>query len=342
MEVSMIGLDIAKHVFQVCGLDESGNRVVSRRLRRSALLGWFGRLPPTVVGMEACSTAHHWGRELTALGHEVRLLPPRQVKRYNWGNKTDAADAAAICAALRDGRIRPVPVKSVDQQAILGLHRTRDLLVRQRTETGNALRALYAELGVVAAKGRDGLRQLLARAQAPEDRALPSGLAAAAASLACQWHSLDAQVRQLEGEIVRWCRADEQARRLTTIPGIGPLTASALSASIGDVRNFATGRHLAAWLGLTPREHSSGLKRRQGGIGKRGNAYLRRLLVMGAHSVMLHRQPGQSTKADPWLDALRTRRPAAVAAVALAAKNARIAWAVMAYGQSYRACAATH
>ena len=341
MEVSVIGLDIAKQVFQVCGLDDSGTQVVTRRLRRSALLDWFAALPATVVGIEACSTAHHWGRALMALGHDVRLLPPRQVKRYNWGNKTDAADAAAICAALRDGRIRPVPVKTVDQQAVLGLHRTRELLVRQRTEAGNALRSLFAEMGVVAAQGRDGFRKLLERTREPEAEALPPMLLAAVTALAQQWQSLDEQVRQLEGEIVRWCRADTRARRLTTIPGIGPITASALSASIGDVRTFATGRHLAAWLGLTPREHSSGLKRRQGGIGKQGNGYLRRLLVLGAHAVMRHRRPG-NPNASAWLDALRARRPAPVAAVALAAKNARIAWAVMARGQPYQACRTVH
>lgn len=339
MEVSVIGLDIAKQVFQVCGLDSTGAQVISRRLRRSAVLDWFAAQPSTVVGIEACSTAHHWGRALMDLGHDVRLLPPRQVKRYNWGNKTDAADAAAICAALRDGRIRPVPVKTVDQQAVLGLHRTRELLVRQRTEAGNALRSLFAEMGVVAAQGREGFRQLLERTREPE--ALPPMLLSAATALAQQWQSLDEQVRHLEGEIVRWCRADPQARRLTTIPGIGPITASALSASIGDARTFATGRHLAAWLGLTPREHSSGLKRRQGGISKRGNGYLRRLLVLGAHAVMRQRRP-DNPKTSPWLNALRARRPTPVVAVALAAKNARIAWAVMAKGRPYQACRTVH
>ena len=334
MTITLIGMDIAKQVFQVCGLDETGAEVVGKRLRRSAVLPYFAALPAAVIGMEACSTAHHWARELIALGHEVRLLPPRQVKSYSWGNKTDAADAAAICAAMRDARIRPVPVKTVDQQAVLALHRTRELMVGQRTASGNALRALFSEFGLIAAQGRAGLRQLLELAVEPAAE-LPDALTSAAAALARQWAGLDAEVRELERAIVRRCRADARARRLATIPGIGPITASALSASVGDAHDFRTGRHLAAWLGLTPREHSSGLKRRQGGISKRGNAYLRRLLILGAHSHMRHRRPGEPN-GDPWLDAVRARRPAPVAAVALAAKTARIAWAVMARDEPYR------
>lgn len=334
MNVTMISLDLAKQVFQVCGLDETGSQVLAKRLRRAAVLPYFAKLPATLIGMEACASAHHWARELTALGHEVRLLPARQVRSYRWGNKTDMADAAAICAAMRDGRIRPVPVKSVDQQAVLALHRTRELMVRQRTQTGNSLRALFSEFGIIAAQGRAGLRRLLELAIAPAGE-LPEALALAASALARQWDALDGRVRELERAIVRQCRADERARRLATIPGIGPITASALSASVGEARDFRTGRHLAAWIGLTPREHSSGLKRRQGGIAERGNAYLRRLLILGAHAHMRHQRPGQPN-GDAWLEAVRARRPAAVAAVALAARTARIAWAVMAREEPYR------
>lgn len=331
MEVKLIGLDIAKRVFQVCGVDESGARIVSKRLRRAALLGFFAELSPTTVGMEACSTAHHWARELMALGHRVRLLPPGYVRSYVWRNKTDAADAAAICAAMGDARIHDVAVKSVDQQAVLGLHRARELLVRQRTMTGNALRHQLAEFGKIAPQGAAGLTRLRALAAAPRALGLPPALAPALTALLTQWASLDTQIRELEREIVQWHRSNEVSRRLATIPGIGPITASALAASVGDAGRFRTGRQLAAWLGLTPREHSSGLKRRQGAISKRGDAYLRRLLVLGAHAVMRHRR-----NSDPWLVSLCGRRPAAVAAVALANKMARTAWAVMVREETYR------
>lgn len=328
MQVTMVGLDIAKQVFQLCGVDENGAEVLRRRLRRGGVLKFFAELPSTLVGMEACATAHHWARELERLGHRVRLVPPRYVKAYVWRNKTDAADAAGICAALRDPRIHPVPIKSVEQQAVLTLHRSRELLVRERTTVGNALRSHLAEFGEVAAQGQAGLTQLRAIARDPAAAGLPPALQPALEALAALWVALDRQVRELEREIVRQHQQDEVSRRLATIPGVGPITASAISATIGDARTFKTGRHLAAWLGLTPRERSSALKRRQGGITRWGNAYLRRLLVLGAHSAMRRHRPG-GEGGDPWLDAIRARRPATVAAVALANKHARIAWAVM-------------
>jgi transposase len=335
MEVKLIGLDIAKCVFQVQGVDGAGEVVLSKRLRRDAVLGFFSALAPTSVAMEACATAHYWARELMALGHEVRLLPPRYVKSYVWRNKTDAADAAAICVASGDPRIHAVPVKTADQQALLALHRVRELLVGQRTTLGNALRAHLGEFGIVAPQGQAGLGRLREAVADDEALVLPATALPALEALVVQWAALNDRVRELERAILRQHRANEASRRLATIPGIGPITATALVASIGDARNFRTGRHLAAWLGLTPREHASGLKRRQGAISKRGDAYLRRLLTLGAQSWLRHHKTGQRS-GDPWLIALQQRRPTPVVATALANKTARIAWAVMARGETYR------
>ena len=333
MEVKLMGLDIAKRVFQVCGVDESGVEIVRKRLGRESVLPFFAALAPTTIGMEACATAHHWGRLLRDLGHDVRLLPPRYVKSYVWRNKTDAADAAAICAALGDPRIHAVPVKSETQQAVLGLHRARDLLVRQRTQLGNALRALLAEFGVIAPQGQAGLKRLRVMAETPGSAGLPEEVAPALASLVEQWTALDGRVRGLERAIVAWHRGNAMSRDLATIPGIGPITASAMAATVGDVRVFRTARHFSAWIGMTPREQSSALTRRRGAITKQGNAYLRRLLVLGAHARMRHHRPGEPG-ADPWLTELRARRGTCVAAVALANKMARIAWALMTRGES--------
>jgi transposase len=334
MEVKLIGVDIAKRVFELCGVDGTGKTVLKKRLGRAALLPFFAQLLPTTVAMEACASAHHWARELTALGHAVRLLPPRYVKSYVWRNKTDAADAAAICAASRDQRIHDVPVKSVDQQGVLALHRVRELLVRQRTTLGNALRAHLAEFGIVAPQGQAGLAGLRRLVEGGDVPGLPAEALTALKMLSAQWAGLAEQIRDLERAIVRRHRSDELSRRLATVPGIGPLTATALAATVGDAHTFPTGRHLAAWLGLTPREHASGLKRRQGGISKRGDAYLRRLLILGAHS-RLRRHKTDAPGADPWLTRLRQRRPVPVVATALANKTARIAWAIMTGQETY-------
>jgi transposase len=338
MNVTTIGLDLAKQVFQVHGIDEAGETVVKRRLRRSALLVFFEGLAPCVVAMEACATAHFWGRSLARLGHEVRLIPPRYVKPYVKRNKTDAADAAAICEAAGRPGMHFVAVKSEAQQGVLVLHRSRELLVRQRTMTGNALRAHLAEFGIVAAQGKKGLAQLVEMVRDAAAGGLPEEARAALMVLAAQWEELELRIDELERRIKAWHRGDETSRRLESIPGIGPLTASALVATVGDPKAFATGRHFAAWLGLVPRERSSALKRRRGRISKQGNDYLRRLLVLGSTSVMRHigrrRSPPGATEA--WLNGLRARRPAKVVAVALANKNARIAWAVMARGETYR------
>jgi transposase len=332
MQVSTIGLDIAKQVFQVHGVDAAGGVVISKRLRRGSVLSFFAARPRTLVGLEACATAHFWARELGGLGHEVRLVPPRYVKAYVRRNKTDAADAAALCEAVRRVGVPVVAIKSEAQQAVLVLHRVRELLVRQRTMAANALRGHLAEFGMVAAQGQAGLRKLMAglgEAGLPEEARFALELAAA------QWHELNQRIVALERRITAWHRGNQMSRRLASIPGIGPLTASALAASVGDPQAFKTGRHFAAWLGLTPREWSSGLKRRQGRISKRGDGYLRRLLILGAHAVM--RQAGRpAAPDDPWLSGLRRRRPSAVAAVALANKMARIAWAVMTRNELYQ------
>ena len=336
MEVKLIGLDIAKRVFQVQGVDEAGQALLVKRLRRDGVLPFFSALAPTTIAMEACATAHYWARELMALGHEVRLLPPRYVKSYVWRNKTDAVDAAAICVASGDPRIHAVPVKTADQQALLALHRVRELLVRQRTTLGNALRAHLAEFGIVAPQGQAGLGQLRKAVGDGEALGVPEVALPALEALVAQWSALNERIRQLERAILDQHRASEASRRLATIPGIGPITATALVASVGDARTFKTGRHLAAWLGLTPREHASGLKRRQGAISKRGDAYLRRLLTLGAQSWLRHHKTGQRA-GDAWLSALQLRRPTPVVATALANKTARIAWAVMSREEVYRA-----
>jgi transposase len=335
MKGTMIGLDVAKRVFQVHGVSEAGE-VFCKRLGRASVESFFAQLEPSLIGMEACASAHHWGRRLGALGHTVRLVPPRYVKAYVRRNKTDAADAAAICEAMGRRDMHFVPVKSAAQQAALALHRTRELLVRQRTMTANALRGQLAEFGIVAAQGQAGLGQLLEMVGAPGSD-LPAEARAAFAVLAGQWGALHGQIAALERQIAAWHRNDATSRRLATIPGIGPITASALAASVGDAKAFKTGRHFAAWLGLTPREWSSGMKRRQGKISKRGDGYLRRLLILGSHAVMRHHK----RRADDWLTAIRARRPAGVAAVALANKTARIAWAVMARGEVYHRQPAT-
>ena len=336
MEVSTIGIDLAKHVFQVHGVDEAGAVVLRRRLRRGEVVAVFSELAPCLIGMEACASAHHWARELSALGHEVRLMPPSYVKPYVKRQKNDAADAAAICEAVRRPSMRFVAVKTAEQQAVLMLHRSRDLLVRQRTMLVNALRAHCAEFGVIAAQGRAGVGRLLAAIEAGDMQALPEPARGALSLLGAQLREADARIKALEDEIRAWHRASPASRRLAAIPGIGPITASALAATVGDARQFRSGRELAAWLGLVPRQASTGGKPRLGPISKQGDRYLRRLLVIGATAVLRH--PKLRARAGgPWLKALLARRPARVATVALANKNARIAWALLAREEHYRA-----
>jgi len=331
MNATMIGLDLAKSVFQVHGVDEAGVVLLRKRLRRGEIERFFAKLPASIVGMEACGGAHHWGRVLQGLGHEVRLMPAAYVKPYVKRNKTDSRDAEAICEAMMRPSMRFIAVKSVEQQAVMTLHRTRALLVRQRTMAANALRALFTEFGVVACPGIKGLRVLLAGVPG----VLPPEAELAGAALVRQWEGLTTEIAALADRIVAVAKADEAACRLMAIPGVGPLGASAIVAAVPDARLFRSGRSFAAWLGLTPRQNNSGDKRRSGGISKQGDRHIRTLLILGA-SAHLRQMRGREHK-DPWLAKLITRRPTKVAAVARAAKTARIIRAMLVTGQPYRA-----
>jgi len=336
-EISMVGIDLAKSVFQVHGVTAAGSVALKRRLRRAEVLRFFGGMSPCLVGMEACASAHYWARELTKLGHEVRLLPPAYVKPYvKRGRKNDAIDAAAICEAMQRPGMLAVPIKTEEQQAVLALHRVRSLLMTQRTMLSNALRSHFAEFGITVAQGEVGFAKLVVLALDAEDRSLPQAAREALAMLATQWRETDAKISALDRAILVCHRADADSRRVASIPGIGPITASALVAAIGDPRRFETGRHFAAWLGLVPRQNSSGGKERLGRITKMGDRYLRSLLVVGATSVLRHRQKEQGT----WLASLRARKSAREVTVALANKMARTAWAILAKGGVYRETAA--
>lgn len=333
MEVTTIGLDIAKRVFQAHGVDATGRALVRRRLGRAEVLDFFRALRPCLVGIEACGTAHHWAREIRAFGHEVRLIPAAYVKPYVKRGKTDAADAEAICEAVTRPTMRFVPVKTAEQQAVLMLHRTRDLLVRQRTALVNALRGHLAEFGIVAPQGMSRVADLLAVLLGEDEATLPPLARHALRGLAAELEALGKRVDEIEAAILAWHKESEASRRLAAVPGIGPITASAIVATVGDVSNFASARHFAAWLGLVPKQNSTGGKPRQGGISKAGDRYLRRLLVLGASAVIRHTR----IKArEGWLADLIERRPTMVAAVAQANKTARIVWALLTRGESYR------
>jgi transposase len=329
----MIGLDLAKSIFQVHAVDASGRPVLRKQLRRAQVLKFFGGLEPCIVGMEACGSAHYWARELAKLGHEVRLMPPAYVKPYIKRNKTDGRDAEGCCEAMQRPTMRFVAVKNEPQQAVQVLHRTRALLVRQRTMAANALRAAFGEFGVVAAQGFKGLRTLIEHLSAT-DCPLPALAREALLVLSRQWQRLDDDVRILEKRIVDAARADAAARRLMQVPCIGPIIASALTSAVPDARVFRSGRGFAAWLGLTPRQCGTGGKQRSGSISKQGDRHLRSLLITGASARLRY---ARARGSDPWLTELLARRPYKVVAVALAAKTARIAWALLAKGETYRA-----
>jgi transposase len=336
MQISTIGVDLAKNVFQIHGVDNGGKVVVRRQLRRKQVIEFFGKLAPCLVGMEACGTAHHWARELAKLGHTVRMMPPNYVKGYVKRSKNDAADAAAVCEAVTRPTMRFVPVKTTDQQAALMLHRTRDLLIRQRTQLINALRAHLAEFGLVAEKGREGVAELAAIvADGSNSHALPMAMRQALQSLLDQFAALQGQISKLDRGIHAQLRASDVSRRLETIPGIGVVGATAIAATIADPSVFKTGRDFAAWVGLVPRQHSTGGKEKLGGISKQGDRYLRRMLVVGATAVI--QQARRHPEKHRWIMTLLAKKPAKLVAVAVANKMARIAWAVMAKGGTYRA-----
>ena len=341
----IIGLDISKSVFQVHGVDEAGKVVAVKRLRRAQLLSYFGSLAPSRIGLEACGTAHHWARELQALGHEVKLLPPAYVKPYVKRGKNDAIDAQAICEALMRPSMRFVPVKSREQQAALMVHKVREQLVRTRTRLVNVLRSHLAELGVVAPQGISRIGELKAAVLNESDERLPSLARRALAPVLSQLEAPGGDIRALEAEIKTLAKKDEAAARLDTIPGVGPIIASAIVASVPDARLFRSGRHFAAWLGLTPRQNASGLKERRGRTSKMGNPYLRTLLVIGATSMVRRAQRLKAGEkaANPallFIARLLKKKPARLVTIAYANKLARIIWALLAKGGIYRSAAA--
>jgi transposase len=333
-EVSTIGLDIAKSVFQIHGVAVDGAVVIRKRVTRAKVLDFFAALPPCVIGIEACPSAHHWSRKLAALGHTVRLMPPSYVKAYLKRSKNDANDAAAICEAVTRPSMRFVPTKSEQQQSGLMLHRSRQLLVRQRTMLSNAIRGHMAELGIISAKGRNGIAELLKIIANTEDDRVPADGRFSLDILARQFEVITAEIGAIEKRIHAWHRSCEESRRLEDIPGVGPIVATALIAEVGDWKAFSSGRNLAAWIGLVPRQHSTGGKERLGGISKQGNRYLRWLLVTGAMAVIRYaRQHGTKRL---WLARIMERRPVKVAAVALANKIARMAWAMMVRREQFK------
>jgi transposase len=336
MEITTIGLDLAKSIFQVHAVDGAGSVVVRKALRRRQVLPFFAKLPPCLVGLEACGTSHHWARELIKLGHEVRLMPPAYVKPYVKRGKTDAIDAEAICEAVTRPTMRFVPVKSAEAQAALALHRTRDLLVRQRTQLVNMIRALLAEFGIETARGLHHALDLAARLSAGEAPDVPPLAQRVAAGLADQIAALQGQLAKLEKELIAWHRASELSQRLATIPGVGIVSATALAASVVEPERFRSGRTFAASLGLTPLQSCSGGKERLGRISRMGDRYLRRLLVVGMTS-LVRRARVDPGSVDPRLVAMLDRRPARVVTVAAANRTARVAWAIMTQGGTYRA-----
>lgn len=332
-QVVTIGLDLAKSVFQAHGVDAAGEVVIRRQVRRAQLLQFFAKLPGCLVGMEACASSHHWARELIALGHEVKLMPAQYVKPYVKRGKNDAADAEAICEAVTRPTMRFVAIKSPAQQSAMMLHRVRLVLCRQRTQLSNAIRAHLGEFGIVAPAGRLGLERLLDVVADATDERLPAEARACLQMLAAQLSVVKAQILENDRRIMTDARSTELGRRLMAIPGVGPLLASALVASVADPGIFRSGRDLAAWIGLVPRQNSSGGKERLGSICKAGHRYLRQMLVVGAMAVIRYAEPSRR----PWLAQLLARRKAKVAAVALANKTARTVWAMMMTGERYRA-----
>jgi transposase len=334
MNASMIGLDIAKSVFQVHGESADGKIVLQRRLRRAQVEAFFAKLPPARIGIEACGSAHYWGRTLRALGHDVGLIPAAYVKPFVKRNKNDARDAAAICAALGRPDMRFVPIKSVEQQGMRALERSRDLLVKQRVQLMNSVRGQLAELGLAAAQGSRGFAELTACLAAADAR-IPAPMLAALRALVGHAQDLLPAIAAMEKQILAAARDNEAMRRLAEIPGVGGLTAHAIVAAIGAGGQFGSARDFAAWVGLTPRESSSANKRRLGGLSRQGDNRLRKLLALGASTIMRNARSRQERATD-WQRGLIARRPMKVAVLAQAAKTARIAWALLASGESYR------
>ena len=333
--ITTIGFDIAKSVFQVHCVDAAGQVVIRRQLKRRYVLAFFQKLPPCLIGIEACASSHHWSRGLQALGHTVRLMPPAYVKPYVKRHKNDATDAEAICEAVTRANMRFVATKTAEQQSCLVLHRTRHLFIRQQTAVTNAIRAHLAEFGIVAPVGRHGIEELLNVVADPNDKRVPEIARACLSALGAQLRKIKEQILEFDRMITAWHRSSETSRRLDDCPGVGPALATALVASVADPKAFRSGRNFSAWIGLVPKQHSSGGKDRFGSISKQGDRYLRSLFVAGALAVIRYAKI-HGTKHRPWLTALLARRPTKVAAIALANKIARMAWAMMTKGEYYK------
>jgi transposase len=334
MKITTIGIDLAKSVFQLHGVDPQGKTVLKKQIKRDEMAVFFAKLSPCLIGMEACGSAHYWARKLQGQGHTVKLMAPQFVKAYVKTNKNDAADAEAICEAVTRPTMRFVPIKNVEQQAVLALHRARQGMVRSRTAQANQIRGLLTEFGLIIPQGISHLYQRVPLLLDEARDELPDAFRQLIQRLLDHLKELDRQVDEMERQIQEWHRSNALSRKLEKIPGIGPITASALVASIGDAKSFDNGRQLAAWLGLVPRQHSSGGKPTLLGMSKRGDCYLRTLLIHGARAVIyaLKRKPPVSG----WLTNLLARRDQNVVAVALANKNARIVWALLAHGREFR------
>lgn len=334
MQITTVGIDLAKNVFQVHGVNQRGKAVLRKQLRRDHVAAFFANLPRCLVGMEACGGAHHWARKLQGLGHTVRLMAPQFIKPYVKSNKTDVADAEAICEAVSRPTMRFVPIKNIEQQSVLALHRVRQGFVKARTAQANQIRGLLGEYGLVVPQGIAHVASRVPDLIEDASNELPDIFRQLIVRLLEHLKELQREVEEIEAQIRTWHRSSETSRRLEKVPGIGPLTATALAATVGDAKNFDNGRQLAAWLGLVPRQHSSGGKPTLLGMSKRGDAYLRTLLIHGARSVIYRAR--QRVDAESWLVKLTRRRNANVAAVALANKTARITWALLARNREFQ------
>ena len=334
MKITAVGIDLAKNVFQVHGVDERGKAVLKKQLKRNHVLVFFSNMPPCLIGMEACGGAHYWARRLQAQGHTVRLMAPQFVKPYVKSNKNDAADAEAICEAVGRPTMRFVPIKNIEQQAALSLHRVRQGFIRERTALANRIRGLLAEFGLIIPQGIRHIAQRMPKILEDADNELSDPMRALLARLLEHLQEVNRQAQELEAQIIAWHRHNELSRKLEAVPGIGPLTASALVATVGNAKNFKNGRQMAAWLGLVPKQESSGGKTVLLGISKRGDVYLRTLLIHGARVVLWAAQRRKAT-VDRWVQGLLERRNANVAAVAMANKTARIVWALLSKAREY-------
>lgn len=334
MKITTIGIDLAKIVFQIHGVDERGKVAVRKQLKRAELAGYFANLEPCVIGMEACGSAHHWARKLEDMGHTVKLMAPQFVKPYVKTNKNDMADAEAICEAVSRPNMRFVPMKTVEQQAILSVHRARQGFVKARTAQANQIRGLLSEFGIIIPQGIGAIAKHVPEILEDGENGLPGTMRNLIERLTVNLKEMDRQVKELEAQIQRWHRENVASRKLAEIPGLGPITASAIVATVGDAREFENGRQLAAWMGLVPKQNSSGGKQTLLGISKRGDTYLRTLMIHGARSVV--RVAENKAESENWLRKVLARRNKNVAAVALANKNARIVWALLAKDRMFR------